>query len=53
MRRLVITIAASAEMLALPDDTWKFGDVVRYYYKDPARAVRFMNVTRTDLSSSK
>jgi len=51
--RTTVTIAASDEMLALPDDAWKFGDVVRYYYKDPARAVRFMNVTRTDLSSSK
>lgn len=51
--RMALTIAASDEMLALADDTWRFGDVVRYYYKDPAQALRFMNVTRTDLSSSK
>jgi hypothetical protein len=34
----------------MPDDTWKIGDEVRYYYKDPAQALRLMNVTRTDLN---
>ncbi len=48
----VITFAASDDLLALPDDTWKSGDVVRYYYKDPGQALRFMNVTSTDLSKS-
>ena len=33
--------------LALPDDTWKVGDEIRYYYKDSARALRMMNVTKT------
>jgi hypothetical protein len=46
----LITIAASDDLLAMPAATWRAGDVVRYYYKDPARALRLMNVTKTDLS---
>ena len=48
--KAVITFAASDDLLAMPADTWKAGDVVRYYYKDPEQALRLMNVTRTDLS---
>jgi len=48
----LVTFGASPELLALPADTWRSGDVVRYYYKDPARALRLMNVTRTDLTKS-
>lgn len=51
-QKLTVTFAASDELLAMPDDTWRPGDVVRYYYKDPAQALRFMNVTRTDLTKS-
>ena len=50
--RSLITFAASDDLLAMPADTWQSGDVVRYYYKDPARALRLMNVTRTDLSKA-
>jgi hypothetical protein len=46
----LITFAASADLLAMPAGTWRAGDVVRYYYRDPARALRMMNVTATDLS---
>jgi hypothetical protein len=48
----LITFALSDELLAMPADTWRAGDVVRYYYKDPAQALRLMNVTKTDLSKS-
>jgi hypothetical protein len=48
----LITFAVSDDLLALPANTWRAGDVVRYYYKDPARALRLMNVTKTDLSKS-
>ena len=51
-QHVAITIAATDELLALPDDTWRAGDLVRYYYQDPAQSLRFMNVTRTDLSKS-
>jgi hypothetical protein len=51
-QQVAITFAASDELLALPDDTWRSGDVIRYYYQDPHQALRMMNVTRTDLSKS-
>ncbi len=38
---------------ALPAGTWKFGDEIRYYYKDPGQALRLMNVTKTDLTKGK
>jgi hypothetical protein len=41
------TIAVAEQYLALPADTWKVGDEVRYYYKESARALRMMNVTKT------
>jgi hypothetical protein len=50
--RSLITFAASDDLLAMPAGTWRAGDVVRYYYKDPARALRLMNVTKTDLSKA-
>jgi hypothetical protein len=48
--RVLVAFSAADEYLALPDDTWKMGDQVRYYYKDPQRALRLMNVSRTDLN---
>jgi hypothetical protein len=49
---VALTIAASEELLAMPADTWQTGDEVRYYCKDPAQALRMMNLTRTDLNKS-
>jgi hypothetical protein len=51
-QHVLVTFAGSEELLAMPDDTWRSGDVVRYYYKEPVQALRMMNVTRTDLSKS-
>jgi hypothetical protein len=48
----LITFAASDDLLAMPAGTWRAGDVVRYYYKEPGQALRFMNVTATDLSKA-
>jgi hypothetical protein len=48
----LITFALPDDLLALPPETWRAGDVVRYYYKNPAQALRLMNVTKTDLSKS-
>jgi hypothetical protein len=50
--RTLITFAASDDLLAMPGDTWRAGDVIRFYYKDPGRALRLMNVTQTDLSKA-
>lgn len=46
----VVTFLAPGDLLALPADTWRAGDEVRYYFKDPAQALRFMNISKTDLS---
>ncbi|MGA2269863.1 MAG: DUF4881 domain-containing protein [Bryobacteraceae bacterium] len=50
--RKLVVFAVPEEYYALPDDTWKAGDEVRYYYKDPGRALRFMNVSKTDLNKA-
>lgn len=50
--KAVITFAATDDLLAMPADTWRAGDVVRYYYRDPTQALRLMNVTQTDLSKA-
>ena len=47
--RRLVTFTVAEDLLALPDDTWKAGDEVRYYYKQPGQALRLMNVTRTDV----
>lgn len=48
--RKLVVFAVPEEYYAMPVDTWKIGDEVRYYYKDPARALRLMNVSKTDLN---
>jgi hypothetical protein len=50
--KVALTVSATPEMLAMPAETWKTGDEIRYYFKDPARALRMMNLTRTDLTKS-
>jgi hypothetical protein len=51
-KKLLLTFAVPDEYLALPDDTWKSGDEIRYYYKQPGQALRLMNVSKTDLSKA-
>jgi len=48
-RRQLVTFSVPAEYFELPPDTWVVGDQVRYYYKDPHKALRLMNVTRTGI----
>ena len=48
--RRLLTFSVSDEYLQLPDQTWKAGDEIRYYYKDPSQALRLMNITKTDIS---
>jgi hypothetical protein len=50
--RKLIVFSVAEELLQLPDETWKFGDEVRYYYKDPGRALRLMNVSKTELGNA-
>ena len=48
-QKLLVTFSVPEEYLALPDNTWEAGDEVRVYYKEPGKAARFMNITRTDI----
>ncbi|MBI4876016.1 MAG: DUF4881 domain-containing protein [Acidobacteria bacterium] len=51
-RRQLLTISVAPEVLNLPADRWRVGDEVRYYFKSPDRALRLMNVTKTDVNKS-
>ena len=46
-QRQLVTFAVPDEYFDMPADTWAVGDEIRYYYKDPHKALRLMNVTRT------
>jgi len=48
-QKLLVTFSVPEEYLALPADTWEAGDEVRIYYKEPGKAARFMNITKTDI----
>ncbi|TSA11619.1 MAG: DUF4881 domain-containing protein [Deltaproteobacteria bacterium] len=48
-QKLLTTFSLPEEYFALPDDTWVAGDEVRVYYKEAGKALRFMNVTTTDI----
>jgi hypothetical protein len=45
----LIKFTLADEYFSLPDDTWKSGDEIRYYYKQPGQALRMMNVTTTNV----
>jgi hypothetical protein len=48
-QKLLLTFSVPEEYLAWPENTWEAGDEVRVYYKEPGKAARFMNITRTDI----
>lgn len=48
-QQLLITFTVADEYFNLPPETWKAGDEVRIYYKEPGKALRMMNITRTDI----
>ncbi len=48
-QRALVSFSVPDYYLGLPDETWRAGDDIRYYYKDPAQALRLMNVTKTDI----
>lgn len=47
--KVLVTLSLPDEALALPADTWESGDIVRIYYKEEGKALRFMNVSKTDI----
>jgi hypothetical protein len=50
-QRRLVRLSVAEEDLSLPQESWRAGDDVRYYYRDPAQALRLMNVTKTEISS--
>lgn len=48
-QRLLVTFSVPDEYFNLPHDAWEAGDEVRIYYKEPGKALRLMNITRTDI----
>jgi hypothetical protein len=48
-QKILTTFTVPDEYLALPDNTWEAGDEVRIYFKEPGQALRFMNITKTDI----
>jgi Domain of unknown function (DUF4881) len=48
-QKLLVTFSVPEEYLTMPDNTWEAGDEVRIYYKEPGKAARFMNITKTDI----
>jgi len=45
----LVTFTVADEHFSLPEDTWKAGDDVRWYFKQPGQALRMMNVTKTNV----
>ncbi len=48
-QKLLVTFSVPDEYLELPDNTWDAGDEVRIYYKEPGKALRFQNISKTDI----
>jgi Domain of unknown function (DUF4881) len=48
-QKILETISLPEEYFALPESTWDAGDEVRIYYKEDGKAVRFMNISQTDI----
>lgn len=47
--KTLTTFSLPEEYFGLPTYTWDAGDEVRIYYKEPGKALRCMNITRTDI----
>ncbi|MHC1702001.1 MAG: DUF4881 domain-containing protein [Humidesulfovibrio sp.] len=48
-QKTLSVISLPEEYFALPDNTWDAGDEARVYYKEEGKALRFMNITKTDI----
>jgi len=43
------TIKVPEEHINRPPETWNAGDEVRIYYREPGKAHKFMNISKTDI----
>ena len=48
-QQLLTTFSVPDEYFALPASAWDAGDEVRIYYKQPGKALRLMNVSKTNI----
>ena len=48
-QKTLSVIQLPEEYFAMPEDTWDAGDEVRVYYKEEGKALRFMNVSKTNI----
>ncbi|MBF0233729.1 MAG: DUF4881 domain-containing protein [Desulfamplus sp.] len=48
-QKILVTFSLPDEYFSLPDETWAAGDEVRIYYKEKGKALRMMNITKTDI----
>ena len=48
-QKLLATFSVPEEYFSLPDYTWDAGDEVRIYWKEKGKAIRFMNISKTDI----
>ena len=48
-QKLYAVVTLPEEYLDRPASTWDAGDEVRVYYKEPGKALRLMNISKTDI----
>jgi hypothetical protein len=48
-QKLLVTFSVPEEYFDFPEYTWDAGDEVRIYWKEKGKAIRFMNITKTDI----
>ena len=48
-QRALVTFTVPESMIGLPPATWEAGDEVRIYYKEKGQALRFMNISKTNI----
>jgi hypothetical protein len=49
VQKLLVTFTPPDEYLELPAVAWEAGDIVRIYFKEDGKALRVMNVSKTDI----
>lgn len=48
-QKILTSFSLPEEYFSLPESTWDAGDEVRVYFKEDGKALRFMNVSKTDI----
>ncbi|MBP9943823.1 MAG: DUF4881 domain-containing protein [Desulfomicrobium sp.] len=48
-QKMLATFSVPDAYVDFPENTWDAGDEVRIYWKEKGKAIRFMNITKTDI----